>query len=245
MLYEFLCKSNINGVFSLVICIVLCAAVGYFIGSLNFSVILSRKLYKDDVRLHGSGNGGSTNMLRNYGLKAGLITLFCDMAKTALALAIGLVSFAIKGMFIAGLFAIVGHSFPAYFKFKGGKGFACFVAIVLMSSIVMGLDYVLLAFLPLLVIYVVIVVGTKYVSLASIITALLYPVILNRIDSFLLNAGRPIDQSVEIVAVIIGIFIAVQHRENIKRLINGEENKVSFKKKNKEIVKDDKEDDKR
>lgn len=245
MLYELLCKSGVNGVFSLILCILICAASGYFIGSLNFSVILSKKLYKDDVRLHGSGNGGSTNMLRNYGLKAGLITLFCDMAKTALALAIGLVVFAVKGMYIAGLFAIIGHSFPAYFKFRGGKGFACFVALVLMTSIVMGLDYVLLAFLPLLVIYVVIVIGTKYISLASIITALLYPVILNRIDNFVLTStGRPIDISVEAIAVVIGVFIAIQHRENIKRLMNGEESKVNFKKKNKETVKDDKKDDK-
>lgn len=200
------------------LCVIVCITIPYFLGSLNFGVILSSKLYKDDVRCHGSGNAGTTNMLRNYGKKAGVLTLFGDMLKMAASCAIGaFVGPYYYGLYIAGLFCIMGHMFPVFFKFKGGKGIACLAMMVLMTDIK--------AFLFLIFAFIVIVAGTKYVSLGSVVCAMMYPVILNRV-----NTEVPFGW---LIATVIAAFVVFMHRENIKRLWNGNENKLSFGKKKK------------
>ena len=199
---------------------VLCAVIGYLLGSLNFSLIISKKKYGDDVRNHGSGNAGMTNMLRTFGKKAALFTFIGDGAKAALAVLIGTLLNGGVGASIAGLFCIIGHVYPCFFGFKGGKG------VVTTAIMILLLDP--LVFLILFVIFVIIVGFTKYMSLGSIMSVLLYPLIL-----YNFKGSRP-DFSV-VVAVIIALFVVYLHRSNIKRLLEGKENKLnlSFTKKGK------------
>ncbi len=200
----------------LFLCVIVCIVVPYLLGSLNFGVIWSSVLYKDDVRSHGSGNAGTTNMLRNYGKKAAVITLVGDMLKTALSCFIGwLMGPWYYGVYIAGLFCIVGHMFPVFFKFKGGKGIACLAIVVLMTN--------WKVFLVLMALFLILVIGTKFVSLGSVICAMLYPVVLNRMDGMVPFGW--------LIAFLIGALVVFMHRNNIKRLLAGNENKLSFKKK--------------
>jgi len=226
MLFEYLSRQNIINVYVLtVLSVIVCIAVPYFLGSLNFSVILSGKLYKEDVRSKGSGNAGSTNMLRNYGKKAAGLTLLGDAFKTVVSCSFGILVYGVYGAYLAGLFCMLGHMFPAYFKFKGGKGIVCLAVMILMT------DW--RVFLILFLIFVVIVLGTKYVSLGSVIGAMLYPIVLNRINT---GTGNPV-RSVEVIAILVAILVVFMHRENIKRLYQGKESKLKLGKKNKDSEK--------
>ena len=169
--------------------LIISAIISYLLGSLNFGIIISKSLSKDDVRSHGSGNAGSTNMLRNYGKKHAVMTIIGDMLKVAVAIFIsfvivrkmGNISLAENGgalilgidarMFtksFAGLFCVLGHIFPCFFGFKGGKGVATAGGMVFM------IDWRIA--LILLAIFAIIVLITKYVSLGSIAMAVFYPV---------------------------------------------------------------------
>ena len=220
MLFEYLSRQNVINVYVLtVLSVIVCIVVPYFLGSLNFSVILSGKLYKEDVRSKGSGNAGSTNMLRNYGKKAAGLTLLGDALKTVVSCSFGILVYGVYGAYLAGLFCILGHMFPAYFKFKGGKGIVCLAVMILMT------DW--RVFLILFIIFLVIVLGTKYVSLGSVIGAMLYPIVLNRINT---GTGNPV-RSVEVIAILVAILVVFMHRENIKRLYQGKESKLKLGKK--------------
>ena len=213
MIFDYLAKNNIvNPNILIVLSTIVCIVVPYLLGSLNFGVIWSKLIYKDDVRSHGSGNAGATNMLRNYGKKAGIITLLGDILKTVISCLFGILVWATYGAYIAGLFCMMGHMFPVFFKFKGGKGVACLAAMVLVT------DW--RAFLFLFFVFVVIVLGTKFVSLGSVIGAMLYPVVLNRI-----NPDVPFGW---LIATIVAALVVFMHRENIKRLLKGTENKISL-----------------
>ena len=163
-------------------------AVAYFLGSINSAIITSKILFHDDVRRHGSGNPGLTNMLRTFGGKAALFTLIGDMMKSILSIFIAGLLFGfqyVKGIsvseycYIAGLFAIIGHIFPVYYKFKGGKG--------VLSTAVMVLFLSPIAFLILFSIFAIIVLASKYVSLGSVVAAILYPVLLHGYFSVLFD----------------------------------------------------------
>ena len=104
--------------------------IGYLLGSVNSAVIISRVFYRDDIRTHGSGNGGTTNVMRTYGKAAAIGTFAGDIAKTALSVLIGALLMGEDGAYMAGLGAIIGHIFPLYFHFRGGKGVACAAALV-------------------------------------------------------------------------------------------------------------------
>ena len=199
--------------------------IGYFLGSINTAIIYSTLRYKKDIRDFGSGNAGMTNMLRTFGKGAAAITLAGDMLKSVAAvlivqfLAYGLrllspqigQEFSVLCAYTAALFAAVGHCFPIYYKFRGGKGVAtCAAAIAVLSPF---------AFLCCLAVFLVLVFGTKYVSLASIISAMTYPLFLNRIY------GPGISN---IFAMLMAALIVWQHRENLKRLWRGEERKISI-----------------
>ena len=213
MIFDYLAKNNIvNPNILIVLSTIVCIVVPYLLGSLNFGVIWSKLIYKDDVRSHGSGNAGATNMLRNYGKKAGIITLLGDILKTVISCLFGILVWATYGAYIAGLFCMMGHMFPVFFKFKGGKGVACLAAMVLVT------DW--RAFLFLFFVFVVIVLGTKFVSLGSVIGAMLYPVVLNRF-----NPDVPFGW---LIATIVAALVVFMHRENIKRLLKGTENKISL-----------------
>lgn len=189
--------------------------IPYLLGSINTAIIVSGVMYHDDIRNHGSGNAGFTNMMRNYGKKAAIITFVGDILKTVLAVLIGWCVFGYLTAYIAGLACLIGHVFPVFYNFRGGKGVVCLATILLM------LDWRL--FLILLAIFIILVLGTKYISAGSVICAMLFPLILNRMND------TPF-KMIEIIALVIAVIIVVKHRENIKRIFNGTESKFAFKK---------------
>lgn len=218
MLYDIL-KDSIGTYASTAVCVFLCILIPYLLGSVNFALVISKIFYHDDIRKHGSGNAGMTNMLRTYGKLAALGTLLCDMLKASVSVWFGMLMFGYIGGYIAGFFCILGHIFPIFFKFKGGKGVATTAAMVL------TLDP--LCFLILIVLFIIIVASTKYVSLGSVICCMLYPIITYKLASW--GQGFSVLFSFLVAAVVI-----FMHRENLKRLMNHTENKISFSKKNKE-----------
>ena len=143
---------------------ILCAAAAYLLGSISTGVLLSHRLFHDDVRKHGSGGTGATNMLRTYRLKAALLTFAGDAAKAALAVLLGRYLAGFEGGCVAAVFAIVGHMWPLYFGFRGGKGIACTVgAIAVLYPILL---------VPLVILWGVPVLCSRCISLGSIIAAL-------------------------------------------------------------------------
>lgn len=206
-----------NGIFSsgsswdvLFIGLFLCAITGYFLGSVNFAVIISRLKYKRDVRTSGSKNAGMTNMLRTYGKAAALLTLLGDVGKTLLSCYIGSIFLGEGGAYVAGLFCMIGHTKPIFFSFKGGKGVLTLMATVLYCNPVVC--FILLTF------FVIIVSCTKYISLGSIIFALFYPIVLSRFS-------EP-NIIITVCSLISAVIVVVSHRKNIQRLRDGEENKI-------------------
>ena len=174
-LYTFLVKHfSLTGWQSFAVmagCLLLCMVIPYLLGSFNFGLIISRRKYHDDIRIHGSGNAGTTNMLRTYGPKAAALTLVGDMLKAALAVILGYllvnnqaVAYNEAGRFIgvfgdkpgaavAGLFVVVGHMFPCFFRFRGGKGVATTGMVILLLNPIV--------FLILFGIFAIIVLCTK------------------------------------------------------------------------------------
>ena len=210
---------------------VLIIAVGYLLGSVNTSIIISKLLYRDDIRNHGSGNAGATNMLRTYGKLAALLTLLGDVAKTAISVLFaavifgfnyrGEISTGVGFCYVAGLFTILGHIFPVYYGFKGGKGVLATAAMALILSPV--------AFLILITLFVIIVAISRYVSLGSVVAAILYPIVLHGI--FQVQFGTTMPGLTALSAIIAAIIIVWCHRKNLERISNHTENKISFKKK--------------
>lgn len=224
-LIPYLLDYRLNG-WILVGCILLCMIPSYLLGSLNFALILSRRFFGEDVRQKGSGNAGMTNMLRNYGKGAAALTLLGDALKAVVSSLIGYVVFGVTGAYIAGLFCILGHMFPIYYRFKGGKGVVTTAVMILMLNPVI--------FLILLAVFLLIVLGTRFISLGSIMCVMIWPLILQRME----GAGAPV-----LMAMAIAALVVFMHRENIKRLLRGEENKVSFGKKKKPAEKEDETDE--
>jgi glycerol-3-phosphate acyltransferase PlsY len=181
------------------------------------SLILS-KIYKNDIRGHGSGNAGTTNTLRIFGKKAAIFSLIGDLLKGIIACVIGyyLSSGDENFMFVCGFGSILGHVWPVYFGFKGGKGVLTTFAVLLM------MDWKLA--LTLLGIFVIIVVLSKMVSLGSVIVAVLFP-------TFSI-VGLYSDKTNFYIfsTIILGTFVVFLHRENIKRILNGTESKIGSNK---------------
>ena len=199
-----------------IICGIVCTVVPYLLGSINFAVIISTKNYNDDVRVHGSGNAGMTNMLRTYGKKAAALTLGGDALKAVLSALVGYFMMGLLGAYIAGFFCILGHMFPVFFKFRGGKGVVTAATSMLMCNPIV--------FLILLVLFVLIVYIWRYISLASVLCVLLYPMILSGVDTLLIG-GSGIYM---IFAILTTVLVVLKHRDNIKRLLDGKENKLKF-----------------
>lgn len=210
--------------------IIVVAVISYLIGSINFSVLISKRVAGFDVRQKGSGNAGTTNMLRTVGKKAALITLVCDILKGIVPVLLAVLIGNIANHFgaevkieylvqIAGIFAIIGHTFPIYFGFKGGKGVATSLGLVLIINWQIGLICLVFALLVMAV--------TRMVSLGSIATAILFPVLtIFRIGSeYFIVSGKYIAFS-----IILALIVIFNHRTNIKRILTGTENKLSFKK---------------
>ena len=195
------------------------ALVSYLLGSVSFAVIVSRIGAKDDVRNHGSGNAGMTNILRSYGKKMAAFTAIGDFGKGVIAVALGRIIFSLAGIqgidagYIAGLFVILGHLYPLFFGFKGGKGVLTSLgAAVIVSPI---------PFLVIAGIAIPTVFAVKIVSLISVIGFALYPVVVVAVD-LLLN--KPFLGELIFALVVSGLGIW-KHRGNIQRLRAGTEYK--------------------
>lgn len=198
------------------------AVIAYLIGSINFSVIISKKMAGFDVREKGSKNAGTTNMLRTVGKKAAAITLICDILKGVIAVILaklmsGDVNEAVASQ-IAAIFVVIGHTFPIFFEFRGGKGVATSIGILLVINWEIGL--ICLSY------GIVIIALTRMVSLGSISAAILFPILTLFINEHYIADGA----SYILFGVLIAAIILFNHRANIKRLNNGTENRISFKK---------------
>ena len=210
-----------------IVAVILCALMGYLLGSLNFAVVISRLRFHDDIRKHGSGNAGATNMTRTYGKGAGLATLLGDIMKAIISVMIARLVCGETIAYLTGMFCAFGHAFPCYYRFKGGK------CVAVTAAIALALEPVV--FLTIFAIFALVVFVTKYVSLGSIAAAFFYPLILHRM---IMNRGYG---HLSILFVTIICFLVIWlHRENIKRLLDGKENKFSFGKSQKQKNSDEK-----
>jgi len=203
------------------------AVIAYLIGSVNFSVIISKKMAGFDVREKGSGNAGTTNMLRSVGKKAAAITLILDILKGVVAIGIAIITGLIfknsdKALLvqIAALLVVIGHTFPIFFGFKGGKGVATSLGVLLMVNWKIGLICLVFA--------VILMALTRMVSLGSVGAAILFPVLVLFINTnYTVSSGS----GYFVFSILLALLVAFNHRANIKRILNGTENKLSFKKK--------------
>ena len=207
---------------------IIVAVIAYLIGSINFSIILSKKMAGFDIREKGSGNAGTTNMLRSVGKKAAVITLICDILKGVVSILIAvLVGKIIKNLDnallvqLAGIFVIIGHTFPVFFKFKGGKGIATALGVLLMINWQIGLICLIFA--------LVLMALTKMVSVGSIAAAILFPILVAFIDQNYIVPTSNSNWSYLVFSIIIALLVIFNHRANVQRILNGTENKISFK----------------
>ena len=185
--------------------------LGYLIGSVPFSFIIAKFMGNIDIRNHGSGNSGATNVLRPLLAKAGLVAFFLDFLKGFILALLSKKLLGIEGAVLASTFAVIGHCYPFTLGFKGGKGVATCGGTIFALYPIIGLILIIIQFL--------IIFTTRIVSLASIITAISFPII-----SFILKT--PV--SFNLYALLLGAFIVYKHKANIKRLLSGTESK--FKK---------------
>ena len=208
---------------------IIVAIIAYAIGSINFSVRISKKMAGFDVREKGSGNAGTTNMLRSVGKQAAAITLLCDILKGVISIVIAIIVGNIAKnldrellLQIAGIAVVLGHTFPIFFGFKGGKGVATSLGVLLISNWQIGLICLVFA--------VVLMALTRMVSLGSCAAAVLFPVLTLFINQHytVLTDGKS-GRVYFVYSVILAIIVLYNHRSNIKRILSGTENKLSFK----------------
>lgn len=193
---------------------VLSFVLAYLIGAISFSIIFTKRIKKVDIREYGSGNAGATNTMRVLGKGPAIAVLLLDVLKGVVAILIA-EAFHLSewGIVLSGLFAIVGHVWPVYYGFKGGKGVATTIGVFMMIS-----------FLPTLIagiITIIIIALTRYVSLGSLILILVAPLL-----AMVFHAPL----AFTIVGLIIFLISAYKHRANISRLLKGTENKLGAKK---------------
>lgn len=202
--------------------IIICLAGAYLLGSIPTAVWIGRAFFGIDVREHGSGNAGATNALRVLGTKTGVIVLLLDALKGVAAVSMGWMVknyFPSPSMFSVfqltlGLFALIGHVYPVFAGFRGGKGIATLAGIV--ALLFPG------AVLICLLVFVALFIPTRYVSLGSMAAAIAFPVAV----IFITGPATP----PEIVfSLLVAVFVPFTHRKNIQRLINGTENRIIFK----------------
>lgn len=185
--------------------------IGYLFGNIPFSYLIGKSMGNIDVRKHGSGNAGATNVLRTVGKKAALFALLGDVLKGLIPAIIGRFMLGLDGAFLCAIFAVIGHCYPVTLGFKGGKGVAT------AGGMIIGVNP--LVALIILVYMLILVKLTKYVSLASITASLFLPIIFYFIyDSSI----------VLVISVFLFILVTFKHRANIVRLIKGVESKTTI-----------------
>ena len=194
--------------------------ISYLIGGISFSTIFSKKFAGIDIRKKGSKNPGSANVLRSVGKKAAALTLLCDSLKGVIAVLIAIIASKIWDevdanllKYLAGVAAVIGHTFPVYYGFKGGKGVATSLGAILALNWKIGLICLIFA--------IIIIAITKTVSIGAMSSAILYPIL----TIFIGEVGL-----VQIViSILLGLFIIYNHRQNIKNIKNGTEGKITSK----------------
>jgi len=184
----------------------------YLLGAIPFGYLIFYFSEKKDIRDFGSGNIGATNLLRTKGKKAGLATLFLDILKAVLVVIYGRIHFSEQEIILAGLLVIIGHIFPIFLGFRGGKGVASFCGFFLFY------DWRL--FLVFLIVFIITLLSTRFVSLSSIVgsCALFFAALV------MLRA------EISLVVFFIVLLIIIKHRANIQRLLKGEEHRFQWKK---------------
>ncbi len=198
---------------------VLAAIVGYLIGNLQFAVIISKLVFKEDVREHGSGNAGTTNMFRVYGAKSGLLTFAGDFLKGALGVILGRLIAGEMGAMLCAVMTILGHDFPVFLGFRGGKGVATSFGIIWFISPLAGAITTAAAALA-FVVYKTVSIMALFAATVCLITVII----------IYMNTNLPL----VILIFVVWALIVVRHKDNIKRLMKGEEKRSSVGKRNKE-----------
>jgi len=189
--------------------IILIGIISYLIGCFSSAYFIGKIFRNMDIRSHGSGNAGATNALRVMGKKLGVLTFLLDFSKGIIAVLIGYKIMGYSGGLIASVFAVIGHDWPVFLGFRGGKGVATTIGALAIINLPITLITVVCG--------VIVALTTKYVSLGSIVFLSLIPIVnilYSKNNQFLVTG---------LILAIIGIY---RHKENIKRLINGNENKL-------------------
>lgn len=214
-------------IFLQILALLLAAVAAYLIGSINFAIIITRLFAKKDIRDYGSGNAGMTNVLRTLGKGPAVLVTLGDFCKGVAAVLVGRLILQLLGGgipfygdYFLGLFAMLGHCFPIFYGFRGGKG------ILVSAGVILVLNWRVL--LIILAVFLIVVAFTRTVSLGSISAAAAYPVSTLIVD-LLRKAPHPFLNALS--ALVIGGIVILMHRSNIKRLLNGTENKLGQKKK--------------
>lgn len=206
--------------------LIISSVLGYLIGSINTSIILS-KAKKNDIRNHGSGNAGATNTLRVMGKGAAALVLLGDALKAVVSILLAwLVATRLHqgaetiaySKYLAALFTVIGHNFPVFFGFKGGKGIITSVAVIFMTDWRIGIIVLLVG--------VLLIVLTRFVSVGSLSGCVLYPLFV-----FAFNSGEPIlyKEMQLVLAIILGLLGIFRHKNNIEKLLKGTESKIGEK----------------
>ena len=196
---------------------ILAGVIGYLMGNISSGYLVAKAFGLQDIRTHGSGNSGTTNVLRTLGWLPSVLTLVGDCLKGYLACLVGRALGGDLGMLIGGLCAILGHDFPVFMGFRGGKGIATSLGLIIAINPLMALAE--------LVVQIIAVAITRTMSIASLITAVAFPVL-----TIIMERGRPnylLFVGFSIAASALALF---GHRGNIDRLIRGKENTLDFEK---------------
>lgn len=232
----------INGWWQIIVTVIL----GYLLGSINFAIIITKIVdKKKDIREMGSGNAGFTNVLRSVGKGPAVFTIVFDFLKAIIAVVVGgilfstitsdnsiqLVEFSTYGKYLAGLCCIIGHMFPIYFGFKGGKG------VVTTAALIAVADW--RVFLAVIAVFAIVFIISKIISLSSLIGAVCYPIATFLFLYFIdyrpvLDTENAHSLSYVIISTLftlfIGLCVIIKHKSNIERLLNGTEKKITAKK---------------
>lgn len=196
---------------------ILAGVIGYLMGNISSGYLVAKAFGLEDIRTHGSGNSGTTNVLRTLGWLPSVLTLAGDCLKGFLACLVGRALGGDLGMLIGGLCAILGHDFPVFMGFKGGKGIATSLGLIIAINPMMAVAE--------LVVQIIAVAITRTMSIASLITTVAFPVL-----TIIMERGRPnypLFVGFSIAAAALALF---GHRSNIDRLIKGKENTLDFEK---------------
>ncbi|KPU28302.1 hypothetical protein TR13x_02915 [Caloranaerobacter sp. TR13] len=191
--------------------ILLVLLLSYLIGNINTAYLIGKIFENKDIRNYGSGNAGATNALRVFGVKIAAITFLFDLLKAVISVILGKMILGETGMLLSGVSVVIGHNWPVLLNFKGGKGIASTIGVMLVVNYKIALICIAIG--------LIIVIRSKYVSLGSVITMALLPVIG-------LFFNRPFNLDFLIFTLILSVMAIYRHKENISRLLKGQERKI-------------------